>query len=174
MKKLTLIIFLLSTLNFYGQSLSIGPQVGFIKTSDADNSKLMPSVAARLNLLNLTFEGSVGYKTDEFENGSIKTTSYPILLTAMLGVLPLIHVEAGMGWYKTKLEFSNLFSNTPSETQSKTGYHVGAGAEIPLGNLVLTGDVRYVFLDLDFNNISSIAKLKSDYYVLLVGLIFKL
>lgn len=174
MKKLTLLILILSALNFYGQSFSFGPQIGFIKTTDADNSKLSPSFAARLNLLNFTFEGSIGYKVEEFDNGNINTKSYPILLTAMLGVLPLIHVEAGMGWYKTKLEFSNLFSNVSSETQNKTGYHIGAGAEIPLGNLILTGDVRYVFLNLDFKNISSVAKLKSDYYVLLAGVMFKL
>jgi hypothetical protein len=146
------------------QTLMIGPQVGFSKSGDADKASVMPAVAARLSLLNLEAELSIGYKSEEFDDGSIKTKSYPVLFTGMFKIFPVFRAEAGIGWYNTKIEYDKS-----DETVQKIGYHVGGGAEIPLGNIVLTGDFRYVFLDVALNN-----DLKSDYYTMNVGLLFKL
>ena len=172
----TLVILLILTASVGAQSFSIGPQIGFIKTKDADKASIMPAIAARLNLIGLKVEGSIGYKSDEYGSGEIKTKSYPILLTGMLSVFPFIHAEAGIGWYNTKIDYSSALQalGAKNETTQDIGYHLGAGAELPLGNVVLTGDIRYVFLNVDFNNTVKLASQKSDYYTINVGLLFKL
>lgn len=156
-----------STIN--AQSIAFGPQVGFIKSSDADKSTIMPGAAVRIKFLGLGIEGSMYYKSEEFQNGMIKTKSYPINLTAMLTILPVVHAEAGVGWYNTQIDFSNLITTIKEETKSKAGYHFGMGAELPLGNLLLTGDIRYVFLDL-----STAVSFKSNFTVIMVGVMFKI
>lgn len=157
----------------YAQSISIGPQVAYVKTSDAEKGVLMPAGAVRLNLGSISIEGLVGYKSEEFSDGYIKATSYPIMATAMLRVFPLIHIEAGLGWYNTKLEFSGPFQGFPSSTQSEVGYHAGAGVELELGNLIVTGDIRYVKIG-ELKDLNSINDLKSDFIAILGGLMFRL
>ncbi|MEW6507991.1 MAG: hypothetical protein AB1432_09630 [Bacteroidota bacterium] len=168
------LVFLFSLLSILSaQSLSIGPQVAYVKTSDAEKGVWMPAGAVRLNLGGLAIEGSIGYKTEEYEDGVIKATSYPIMATAMLKLLPLIHVEAGLGWYNTKIEYSGIFASFPSETQREVGYHAGAGIELDLGSAIITGDLRYVKMgnlkDLKISN-----DLKSDFIAIYGGLMFKL
>ncbi|PKL81605.1 MAG: hypothetical protein CVV24_14405 [Ignavibacteriae bacterium HGW-Ignavibacteriae-3] len=167
-----IIVFILGITALKAQSVAIGPQVGFIKSADADKATIMPGVALRINILGLGLEGSMYYKSEEFQNGAIKTKSYPINLTAMLSILPIVHAEAGIGWYNTQIDFTNLnstYTSIRSETQSKAGYHFGAGIALPVGNLLLTGDIRYVFLDL-----STAVNFKSNFSVLMVGAMFKL
>lgn len=161
------VIFTSVTLN--AQSLAIGPQVGLVKSNDADNTSIMPGLALRLNLLGFGLEGSIYYKSEEFQNGLIKTKSYPINLTAFVNVLPIVHAEAGIGWYDTKIDFSHPINSISSETKTKPGYHIGAGAQIPAGNILLTGDIRYVFLDL-----SSAVSFKSNFYVIMIGAMFSI
>ncbi len=175
-KKFLLGLIFIAASSISAQSFSIGPQISFLKSTDADNSVIMPAVAARLDLLNFGIEGSIGYKSEEYGDGMIKTTSYPVLLTGMLGVFPFIHAEAGIGWYNTKIDYDEALVQLGSndETKQEIGYHIGAGAEIPLGNAILTGDLRYVFLDVDFNNTSKLFSTKSNYYTICIGLLFKL
>jgi hypothetical protein len=174
MKKLFIIIIVLivGITSLKAQSIAVGPQVGFIKSADADKSTIMPGVAIRLNLLGFGIEGAMYYKSEEFQNGAIKTKSYPINLTAMISVLPIVHAEAGIGWYNTQIDFTHLnstYNSISDETKTKPGYHFGAGVELPLGNLLLTGDIRYVFLDL-----STAVSFKSNFSVIMVGAMFKL
>jgi hypothetical protein len=166
MKKYISAIFVLILISsaLSAQTFAIGPQVGFVKSIDADNTTLMPGLAVRLNLLGFGIEGSMYYKSEEFQNGAVKTKSYPINLTAMFHLLPIIHGEVGVGWYNTQIDFSNPISSIKNETKNNAGYHLGVGTQIPLGNIYLTGDLRYVFLD-----ISSVASFKSNFYVVMVG-----
>ena len=176
MKKglLTFAILIATVFSLSAQSVAVGPQIGFIKTKDADKATIMPAAAIRLDLIGLGVEGSIGYKAEEFSNGQIKTTSYPILLTGMLNVFPFVHAEAGIGWYNIKINYSNTLG-IEDETNQEIGYHLGAGAAIPLGNILLTGDFRYVFLKTDFSKVSSsVESLKSDYYTVSIGLLFNL
>jgi opacity protein-like surface antigen len=175
-KIILFVLFVLTVSSIGAQTLSIGPQVGFLKSTDADKAVVMPALAARLDLLNIGIEGSIGYKSEEYGDGMIKTTSYPVLLTGMLGVFPFIHAEAGIGWYNTKIEYKDALVQlgAKDETKQEIGYHIGAGAEIPLGNAILTGDLRYVFLDVDFNNTQKLFETKSNYYTICIGLLFKL
>jgi hypothetical protein len=172
MKKYYLPIFIIALLvstSLNAQSLAIGPQVGLVKSNDADNTSIMPGLALRLNLLGFGLEGSIYYKSEEFQNGLIKTKSYPINLTAFINVLPIAHAEAGIGWYNTKIDFSHPINSISNETKSKPGFHIGAGAQIPAGNILLTGDIRYVFLDL-----SSAVSFKSNFYVIMIGAMFSI
>jgi len=174
MKKLFSIITLLiiaSAIN--AQTLSIGAQGSYVKSQDAD-AIIMPGAAVRIGLLGLKVEGSIGYKSDKYFNGAVKTTSYPVMFTGFINLLPIIHLEGGIGYYNTKVEYSGLFAGTASETSSNIGYHAGAGVELPLGNLLLTGDIRYVIEKTKFAHLNSTADLKSDFYMIVVGLMFKL
>ena len=174
MKKLfsvVMLIIIAGTLN--AQSISIGVQGAYVKSQDAD-AVVMPAAAVRIGFGGLEVEGSVGYKADKYMDGAIKATTYPIMLTGFIGLLPMIHLEAGIGWYNTKVEYSGIFAGAPSETYSEIGYHAGVGAEIPLGNVILTGDLRYVIEKSKFNNVRTTSDLKSDFYMVVVGLMFKL
>jgi len=172
-KFLTLVFLFTGISILNAQSLSIGPQVAYLKTSDAEKGVFMPAGAVRLNLGGLAIEGSIGYKTEEFANGVIKTTSYPVMATAMLKLLPLIHIEGGLGWYNTKIEYSGIFSNLPSETQKEVGYHAGAGVELDLGSALITGDLRYVKMG-KLKDLKISSDLKSDFIAIYGGLMFKL
>jgi len=174
MKKLFSVIILIiiaGTIN--AQSIAIGAQGAYVKSQDADGV-IMPAAAVRIGLGGLSVEGSIGYKSDKYLDGAIKTTTYPVMVTGFIGLLPFIHLEAGIGWYNTKVEYSGMFAGAPSETYSDIGYHAGAGAEIPLGNVILTGDIRYVIEKTKFNNVQNASDLKSDFYMIVVGLMFKL
>lgn len=169
-----IIVLFLTAISISAQSIAIGPQVGYVKTKDADKGTIMPGIAARANLLFLTVEGSIGYKSDEYFDGKMKVTNYPVLLTGFMNLIPIVHAEAGIGWYNYKTEYSGLWSSSASETGSNIGYHAGIGAELPLGNILLTGDIRYVFMNLKLQDAADVISLKSDYYVIAVGLLFKL
>jgi len=169
-KTLLLLSFILCiSSNYFAQSISLGPQLGFVKSTDADQTSLMPGLAARLSLLGFGVEGSIYYKTEDLRNGSVKTKSYPINITLLWKVLPLIHAEGGIGWYNTKIDDSNILDAVRSETKNGTGYHIGAGVELPLGGISLTADIRYVFLD-----IASSTSFKSNFTVILIGAQFTL
>jgi len=166
---LSLIFFLFISSEFFAQSISIGPQLGFVKSTDADQTSLMPGLAARLSFLGFGIEGSLYYKSEDFRNGSIKTKSYPVNVTLFWKFLPFFHAEGGLGWYSTKIDDSNILDAVKNETKSNAGYHVGAGIEVPLGGVILTGDIRYVFLD-----ITSSSSFKSNFSVVMIGALFTL
>ncbi len=168
-----LIVYLIIAGTVNAQSIAIGVQGSYVKAQDAD-AVLMPGAAVRIGLGGLKVEGSVGYKSEKYFDGMVKTTTYPVMLTGFLNLLPIVHLEGGIGWYNTKIEYSGLFAGAPSETSREIGYHAGAGLEIPLGNLVLTGDIRYVMAKTKLENIKSTGDLKSDFYMVVVGLMLKL
>jgi hypothetical protein len=185
MKKAIFVLFFLVFLSAtaFSQSLSLGPHLGFVKTSDAEKSVVMPGGAVRLYLGGLGIEGAIYYKKDEYKinvgtsTATITTKTYPIMLTALLKVLPIAHLEAGVDWLNAQIDYSNLnsaWTSIKEETKGKVAYHLGAGAELPFGSLLLTGDVRYVFYELDMDKLVQPKTLKSDFYVIMVGLMFKL
>jgi hypothetical protein len=176
MKKILAIMILsfIVVTSISAQEIAVGPQLGFIKSKDSDKTSMMPGAAVRINLMGLRGEASIYYKSEEFEGGDIKTKSYPVMLTAMINLLPIVHAEAGIGWYNTKVEYSGVLSRIPSNTSTNTGYHLGAGVELPLGSLLLTGDIRYVFLNLKLNNNTNLSDLNNDYYIIMVGAMFRL
>jgi opacity protein-like surface antigen len=163
-------------------SLGIGPQIGLYKAQDADNMKVMGGVAVRLKLAQaIGVEGSINYRQEEYDNGAIKVKSWPVMATGLLYVLPVVYGAIGAGWYNTTIDY-NIPStpltptlNVTSETKQRFGWHFGGGVELPLGTVAkLTGDIRYVFLDYKFQQIPGTGDLKSNFYVIGVGLLFGL
>ncbi|MFA3782446.1 outer membrane protein [Melioribacteraceae bacterium 4301-Me] len=179
MKKLSIIILFIITCGAinYAQSIGIGPQIGYYKSQDADNPSAMLGVALRVKLTNsLGIEGSINYKKEEFANGNVKTTSYPLMATALIYFIPIVYGTAGAGWYNVKYEYSASYKQNGlrDETTQKFGYHFGGGVELPFGNVTLIGDIRYVFLNLKLDNLPVKESLKSNFYVITAGILFKI
>jgi hypothetical protein len=168
---LSLILILFVSSAIMAQSIAFGPQVGFVKTGDAEKAAMMPGLALRLNFVGISLEAAMHYKSEEYKTplGNLTVKTYPISLTAFVNVLPVVHAEAGIGWYTAQIDFDHPFQSISNETKSNPGYHFGAGVQIPAGNLLLTGDFRYIFLDL-----KSTASFKSDFTALMIGVMFKI
>ncbi|HQI49423.1 MAG TPA: hypothetical protein PLN61_12265, partial [bacterium] len=60
------------------------------------------------------------------------------------------------------------------QTTSTLGYHLGAGLELPVSNMKLTADVRYVFLNYDLDNIGNKEQPDSDFLAITLGLLWEL
>jgi len=144
---------------------SIGPAGGYLRAHGADRGTWFGGVQARLKVLPfLAIEGSITFHENEYENGDIKVTQYPVQVTALLYILhegPIRpYVLGGVGWYYTRVDYSGLFSAFSDSTDYNFGGHLGAGADLMLGaRTSLDVDVRYIFLnpsteqikDQDFN-----------------------
>jgi hypothetical protein len=175
MKKTFLLFILFAGGVVFAQSVYIGPIVGYNKGKNTDATTTI-SGAVRVSIASFGIEGSVGYTTSKFTGGDVEAKNYPIMLTFMMHPLPIVYGQAGIGWYNTKLEFSGPLKTLgfTDETKSNIGYHIGFGAELPLGNILLTGDVKYVFLDYDLGTISGLSDSKANFTLVSVGLLFKL
>ncbi|OGC02911.1 hypothetical protein A2V82_11625 [candidate division KSB1 bacterium RBG_16_48_16] len=155
------------------QGIGLGPQVGFHKAADADNGNFMTGAALRLKLTpTLGVEGSINYRQEAFANGTLTVRSWPIMVTAMMYPLPIAYGAVGAGWYNTTFDFNNdLIEN---ETNQEFGLHFGGGLEMPVGsNVKFTGDIRYVFLNYDFDGVP-FNDVDSNFYVITAGLLFGL
>lgn len=175
---LSFILFITATF-VKAQGVGIGPQLGWQKSSSADNGSLMYGAALRLKLSQaIGVEGSVSYRQEEYANGGLKVSSWPVMVTGLFYPFPVVYGLVGVGWYNTTFDYSNQLTlqNLQNNTTSNFGWHLGGGVEIPLGqNLLLTGDIRYVFLNYDFGQLASKAQtgdLSSNFYVIAVGLLF--
>jgi opacity protein-like surface antigen len=165
-----------------GSGISLGPQVGFYKSKDADAARAMYGGALRLRLSDgLGVEGSINYRKEEYANGYVTVKSMPVMATGLLYVFPIVYGAIGAGWYNTKLEYEippTLFGSSTTvtnETQQNFGWHFGGGLELPLGKSAkLVGDIRYVFLNYEFKTIPGTGGMKSDFYVITAGLLFNL
>ncbi|MBN2037501.1 MAG: porin family protein [Chitinispirillaceae bacterium] len=161
------------------QSISLGPQLGFYKARDADNGAFMGGVVCRLKLTPvLGAEASINYRQEKYANDAVTVRSWPVMVTGLIYPLPVVYGAMGMGWYNSTFDYNQ--SKYPllmlkDETTQKFGWHFGAGVELPVGSKTkLTGDIRYVFLDYDFKEIPGSSDLKSDFFIITVGLLFKL
>ena len=162
----------------------LGPQLGWQKASDADEAKLMVGGAFRVKLSpSFGLEAAVNYRKEDYDNGSVSVTSWPVMVTALIYPIPIIYGAIGAGWYNTSIDYSSnvlLFSNENNQTEQNFGWHFGGGVEIPLGmsmsspGAILTGDIRYVFLNYDFQKLPGSPGLNSNFIYMTVGLLFNL
>jgi hypothetical protein len=182
MKRSVLIALLLlfGAVGLEAQGLYLGPQGGYEKPRDADTGKFMGGAALRLKLpFALGAEASINYRQDKFLDGAVEVKSWPVMVTAMFYPIPIVYGGIGAGWFNTTIEYeANKFPAgavvPPNETRQEFGYHFGAGVELPLGPIRLTGDIRYVFLNYKFETIPGRGDSKNDFYVITAGLLFKL
>jgi opacity protein-like surface antigen len=156
--------------------ISIGPQVGWHKASDADDGKFMFGGALKLKFTDaLGVEGSLNYREEEYRNGAITVTQWPVLLSGLFYIVPQVYGLAGVGWYNTKLEFDNAIIDVADKTQQEFGWHFGAGVDIPLGEKAFfTTDFRYTFIDYEFQEVPGAGEIDSDFFIVKAGLMFVL
>jgi opacity protein-like surface antigen len=180
MKKKTFLIIGFIVLIVYSlnaQSVDIGPQIGYYKVPDADNGSYMVGLALRLKLGSaLGVEASFNYRSESYANNLLKVRSLPVMLTGLLYPLPFVYGALGFGWYNLTYDYDQtrlpLFTD---ETTQKVGWHFGGGLELPIGsNVLLTGDIRYVFLNYDFKQFPGSGGVNSNFTILTVGLLFGL
>src|SRR4030042_6687264 len=92
-----ILIFLASTTL---SAIGLGPQVGFYKSKDADESSTMFGLALRTKLLpTIGIEGSINYRQEKYADGYVTGKSWPIQATGLIYVLPIPYGAVGMGWY---------------------------------------------------------------------------
>ena len=172
------LLFILAFVAFVGtshaQSFMIGPQLGYYapKEEGADGSILFGG-AARLKLGSLGVEAAINYRQqkEEIYGSELKTSFYPVMVSGLLYPLPILYATAGIGWYNYKVTLESSYGDM-SETGSEIGYHLGGGVEIPLGNMVLSGDIKYVFMKYQFEN--SNTDYNADGFVINATVFFKL
>ncbi len=161
----------------------LGPQVGWYKAADADNSKFMIGGAFRTKLSpGFGLEGSINYRQEQYNNGYVTVTSWPVMVTALLYPVDFLYGAIGVGWYNTAFNYKSslLYLGPTDQTEQKFGWHFGAGVQFPLSanaenpNTILTADLRYVYLNYDFQKMPGASDLKSDFVVLNIGLLFRL
>jgi len=156
--------------------VGIGPQVGYYKSSDADEGSYLFSGALRLKPIPfLGAEGSINYRKESYYDDAVDVKSWPVMVTGLVYPIPFVYGLAGAGWYNTTFEYNNdLFPDlNGKETTTEMGWHVGAGLEIPLGTGArLAGDVRYVFLDYEFEDLEGKEAADSNFYVITATLFF--
>jgi opacity protein-like surface antigen len=158
------------------QGLGLGPQVGFHKAKDADEGKLMGGLALRMKLTPaLGVEGSINYRQEKFNDETLTVRSWPVMVTGLFYPVPVAYGAIGAGWYNTKFDYtSSDGASNLEETQQEFGWHFGGGVELPLGaSTKLAGDVRYVFLNYNFDKVPG-AEVECDFYVITMGLLFGL
>jgi opacity protein-like surface antigen len=181
LKKILLIIaimaLIVSCMN--AQSISLGPQLGYYKAQDADNGSYMGGAALRLKLNSvLGVEASINYRSEQYGNGALTVRSWPVTVTGLIYPLPIIYGAMGFGWYNVTYDYDQskpLMSLFQDETTQKVGWHFGGGLELPIGSsVILTGDIRYVFLNYDFKQLPGSGASKSNFTIFTVGLLFSL
>lgn len=160
--------------------VSLGPNLGIQKAEDADESKYLVGATMRVRLMSaLGAEGSINYRQEEFEGGAVEVKSWPVTVTGLLYPLPILYGGVGAGWYNTTFDFNEVYNNLgyQDRTEQEFGWHLGTGLELPLGSSAsVFGDVRWVFLDYEFENLPSavIDDVEADFYSINVGLLFNL
>ena len=183
MKKLAVLLFLtvVLTIPFEASALNLfgfGPRAGYYKVKDADEGDIMGGVAARLKLLGiLGVEASIDYRSEEYVDGGVSVDSWPVMVTGIVYPFPLVYGLAGFGWYNNKYEYDAeklgvQLAGAFEESVQETGWHFGAGLELPLGFATLAADIRYVFLDYDFEKLPGSKEVDSNFYMITAGLLF--
>ena len=164
----------------YSQSAYFGPQLGIYNSADGDGSRVMGGLALRLKLSRaFGIEGSVNYRKEFYDGGHVAVQSWPVMVTALLYPIPMLYGAIGAGWYNASIEYRETFLGAVdySETDTKQdfGWHFGGGVELPLGGRMrFVGDVRYVYLDYGFRQFPGTSGVNSDFYVITLGLLFRL
>lgn len=168
---LPLIIFLLTPVVSHAQSsdaaikntLGIGPRLGYYKAADADEGSFYVGLQSRARLGPVFgLEGSIEYRGGQeysFGGQTVTTKFVPVTGSALL-FIPVSenfapYGVAGLGAYYTIYDYEGTFTDE-NDNEFNFGYHLGFGAEFPLGsNAALNFDYRYLFLNPDSNETST-------------------
>jgi len=152
------------------QGFGFGPRVGWERTKDADASEFLFGVALRVKPIPfLGVEGAVDYRQEDRSADALTMRSWPVTVTGLVYPLPMLYAAGGGGWHNMTFDYDD--PRVEDVDEQKFGWHVGGGLEIPLGDAgALAADVRYVFLDLDLDQVPGEIN-NSDFYVISVALL---
>lgn len=183
-KSVMIIIFLFAAFGFTKAQdfrIGIGPQLGWQKSSSADKGSLMYGAALRIKVSKAVgLEGSINYRSEDYANGALNIKTWPIMITGLIYPVQYFYGAIGIGWYNTTFNYGNqpFVQALKNNTQQNFGWHLGAGAEVPVSETVnITGDIRYVFLNYDFGQLAQAANsgdLISNFFVITLGASFRI
>jgi opacity protein-like surface antigen len=157
------------------QNFSFGPQVGYNKASDADKGSFMGGVAWRLKFMpSIGVEASINYRQETYEDEALTVRNWPIMVTGLIYPFSVVYGAIGAGWYSVTYDYDqDKLPSFEDETTQEFGWHFGGGVEVPVSpKFNLTGDIRYVFLNYDFQEIPGSDELKSNFYMIMVGFLY--
>ncbi len=180
MRKTILILMVLGlSSTMFAQGLGIGPVLGYSKAADAEEGTLMGGLSLRARLSPaLGVEGSILYRSEKYAKDRVTVKNWPVMATALIYPIPIAYGAIGAGWYNTTItyDYENIRLVEPDdETSQEFGWHFGGGVELPLGpSTKFTGDIRYVFIDYDFEEAPGQNDVESDFFVINVGILFGL
>ncbi len=161
----------------WGAGVGFGPMLGWTRANGSDAGKLEGGLALRMHLSPaLGLEGAVLYRQDKFHNGAVTASTWPVQVTGLLYLVPSIYGAIGAGWYHTTYDYDqNVYaSGSKSTTQTQFGWHFGGGVEVPLGRAAFTADIRYVFLNYNFDEVPGTEGSHANFFTLNFGLLFGL
>jgi opacity protein-like surface antigen len=154
-------------------AVDIVPSAGWTRSVDADDAKSIFNLALRGSMVPLfQTEIGVGYRRETYFDGDLTVKMWPITASLLLSPIPMIHADAGAGWYHTTYAYENPALD--DETKQKFGVHAGGGFYVPLAPraaLDLTG--RYVFMREQESRIVP-EKFNPDFWTLSLGIALKL
>ena len=157
------------------KNLFIGPQIGLF-SEKLDGGDFSSTIGAAIRYKfspEFGLQGSINYRHEEFgEQDSLTVRSWPVLATAMFYPVDAVYGLVGMGLYNTSFDRNDSGTDLADNTKSDIGWHFGGGVEFPLGSQsLLTGDVRYVFLNQNLDGPSGLGNEGSDFYMVTVGIL---
>jgi opacity protein-like surface antigen len=147
----------------------LGVRVGRVSVPDTDEDATTVGAFLRSGRA-LGFEGAIDYRSEDLAGGG-ELRTWPVTASLVLSPVPLVHALAGVGWYNTTLEFPAAL-NIEKKTESKLGWHVGGGAQVPLfAPVSVVGDLRYAYIDYDFGDaVDAVADFDGgNYFALQLG-----
>lgn len=159
--------------------ISFGPHVGIQKAQDADESNYLFGGTVRAKFAALGAEAGISYRQEDYQNGAVTVKSWPVTASGLIYPVPVIYGVVGGGWYNTTFDFNDVYNTMGFEDRSEQefGWHLGAGLELPISmRTKLYGDVRWVFLDYELENLPSavVEDVNADFYSINAGLLFGL
>jgi opacity protein-like surface antigen len=156
------------------RGLGFGGRYAYVTNESTDEGSHMGGVMGRLRGGALGLEAGVDYRSED-HGADVKVKSWPITLNAMVYPFSMLYGLAGVGWYKTTIDYPSELG-LDNETSDDFGYQLGAGVEYPVANAVsLTGDVRWMFVDHEFSELpDAIGDIEADSWSLNAGMLFYL
>jgi opacity protein-like surface antigen len=162
--------------------VGFGPLVGVYKGRDGDGFRVLGGAVLRFRLSEVIgVEGSINYRGEKYNHGSVDVQSWPLMVTGLLYPITFVYGAVGAGWYNTSVSYNALpgapvgLTPVSRETKQQFGWHYGGGVELTVFSfLKLVGDIRYVVLNNNFKSSPGSNGVSSGSPVMTAALLFSL
>lgn len=149
--------------------IGLGGRYAYVRNIDSEYDVNMGGVLARVHATTFGVEAAVDYRNEDLGAGfDLKT--WPVTASLLIYPLPQLYGLAGLGWYNSTLDAPEGIV-LEDHTDTRLGYHVGAGVELPISrNVNFIGDLRYLFVDRDFRDLpEEIGDVEANYFSINIG-----